>query len=358
MVNEKNSKIRQSLPDIDKNETPPFSSIDRVVHAIHDRIFPLLINHRDVVLLDFPNHANIGDSIIWLGTLQILKEVIGCNIHFVSTGDDFSIQRFRKVVAKKNFTILLLGGGNFGDIWIHHQNFRNKIIQEFPDKRIIQLPQSIYFSSYEKEKLSMRLAADHSDFYLLVRDKKSYEIGLRYLPKTRIFLCPDMAFCIDIRKYITTQIQPTNPIKFLLRSDIEAISCKQKEEKNRNGNDWVFKEDGMIFDIGRCMRIVDKHFIRIAQIFDLTLRQPYYRKIATLRLKRGINLLQQGKRAITDRLHGHILCVLLGMEHIAIDNSYGKVHSFINAWTKNIQGVHMANSIDEACRLARRYGWV
>ena len=36
---------------------------------------------------------------------------------------------------------------------------------------------------------------------------------------------------------------------------------------------------------------------------------------------------------ITDRLHAHILCTLLDHPHIALDNSYGKLKGFIEAWT-------------------------
>ena len=45
-----------------------------------------------------------------------------------------------------NGIILLQGGGNFGDLWQAHQSFRERVIQDFPHKKIIQLPQSIFFS--------------------------------------------------------------------------------------------------------------------------------------------------------------------------------------------------------------------
>jgi exopolysaccharide biosynthesis predicted pyruvyltransferase EpsI len=350
-----NKKI---LSNIDKNKIISFSNVNEIVREIYNKISPLLVNYHDIVLLDFPSHSNVGDSMIWLGALRMIREFIGCNIRFVSTCDTSSIQRLRKIINKKNYAVLLLGGGNLGDLWPSHQYFRDKIIQEFPDKRIIQLPQSIFFSSYEKMRLSMKLAANHDNFYLLVRDKRSYEIGSQWLPVDRIYLCPDMAFCIDIKKYNYNIIKSIRQVKFLLRMDKEAISLGQSQEKFRKGNDWIVKENRTIFfNIQKYMNIIDKHFPEIGRIFDLTLRETYYKKLANIRLKRGIKFLQQGRYVITDRLHGHILCILLGIEHIAIDNSYGKVHGFINTWTKNIRNVHKANSLKDACEIAHSYGW-
>jgi exopolysaccharide biosynthesis predicted pyruvyltransferase EpsI len=40
--------------------------------------------------------------------------------------------------------ILLHGGGNFGDVWPGFQRFREQVIRESPNRRIIQLPQTIH----------------------------------------------------------------------------------------------------------------------------------------------------------------------------------------------------------------------
>ena len=50
----------------------------------------------------------------------------------------------------KNITILLQGGGNFGDIWRPCQDFRLKVIRDYMDNPIIILPQSVF---YEDEKV-------------------------------------------------------------------------------------------------------------------------------------------------------------------------------------------------------------
>jgi len=42
----------------------------------------------------------------------------------------------------------------------------------------------------------------------------------------------------------------------------------------------------------------------------------------------AIRLIGQSRRIVTDRLHGHILAIMMGKEHELHDNSYGKNSSF------------------------------
>jgi pyruvyl transferase EpsO len=59
----------------------------------------------------------------------------------------------------------------------------------------------------------------------------------------------------------------------------------------------------------------------------------YYRRLAEIRVRRGLELLARGRTVVTDRLHAHILSFLMDIPHVALDNDYGKVSGFIHAWT-------------------------
>ncbi|MDI5788788.1 hypothetical protein PO124_11350 [Bacillus licheniformis] len=43
----------------------------------------------------------------------------------------------------------LSGGGNFGDLYPHFQQFRERVVEHYPDNRIVILPQSIYYEHEE-----------------------------------------------------------------------------------------------------------------------------------------------------------------------------------------------------------------
>jgi pyruvyl transferase EpsO len=75
--------------------------------------------------------------------------------------------------------------------------------------------------------------------------------------------------------------------------------------------------------------------------------------LARQRLARGLTLLSEGQVLVTDRLHGHILALRLGIPHVVLDNSYDKLHHFISAWTHTSPLVQLAHSPDEAAECAR-----
>jgi pyruvyl transferase EpsO len=50
----------------------------------------------------------------------------------------------------------------------------------------------------------------------------------------------------------------------------------------------------------------------------------------------GIYQLSQSRLVITNRLHGHLLCLLLGIPNILLPNSYYKNESFYKTWTDQI----------------------
>ena len=69
------------------------------------------------------------------------------------------------------------------------------------------------------------------------------------------------------------------------------------------------------------------------------LRFRAFQAAARRRLERGVALLSSGRRIVTDRLHGHILSLLLGRPHRLVDNCYGKLSSFVACWTEGAPGL-------------------
>jgi pyruvyl transferase EpsO len=78
-----------------------------------------------------------------------------------------------------------------------------------------------------------------------------------------------------------------------------------------------------------------------------------YEPLARQRLRRGVAVLSAGHVVVTDRLHGHILSLLLGIPHVVLDNSYGKLSSFVATWTHDVDGVLRAESVTEAAARAQ-----
>lgn len=74
---------------------------------------------------------------------------------------------------------------------------------------------------------------------------------------------------------------------------------------------------------------------------------------AHTRLRRGTRQLSRGRAIVTDRLHVHIVSLLMGRPHAVLDNSYGKVRGFMNAFSGGTDLSCLASSLDDAIAWAR-----
>src|SRR3990172_3861341 len=97
--------------------------------TINEVLQPLLRDSRAVALLDYPNYANVGDSLIWLGEIAYLKRA-GIPIAYTCDQTSYAPARLESRVGKG--AILMTGGGNLGDLYPRHQRFREAVIQAFP----------------------------------------------------------------------------------------------------------------------------------------------------------------------------------------------------------------------------------
>ncbi|MEM1169276.1 MAG: polysaccharide pyruvyl transferase family protein [Cyanobacteria bacterium P01_H01_bin.35] len=64
-------------------------------------------------------------------------------------------------------------------------------------------------------------------------------------------------------------------------------------------------------------------------------------------LHSGIYQLQKYRLIITNRLHGHILCVLLNIPHIFLPNSYHKNQGFYETWSYDIPFCRFVSDITQ-----------
>ena len=271
-------------------------------------------------LVDFPDHPNVGDSAIWLGEIACLRAASECRPVYVSTWHDFDADAFRS--ACPTGPLFLHGGGNLGDIWPHHQHFREALLAAIRDRPVVQLPQSILFRKPDEAGRFARLARDHPDFTLYVRDAASLAFA-RAHGIARAVLVPDSAIALGPQP----RGGASQPLLMLLRRDDEA-----RGDHAAHGVDWL--EDDADLPAGTSPEA------REAQ--------------ARARVARGLRLLSRGERVVTDRLHGQILCALLGVPHVVLDNDYGKIAAYRAAWPLPDPKVATSTTLAEAMAVAER----
>jgi pyruvyl transferase EpsO len=317
--------------------------IARLQDTIHGRLKAHIPSDEPVAILDFPDIRNCGDSAIWLGEMAYLKARYGKRPAYVSRMDDFSAEDLERAMPAG--PIFIHGGGNFGDIWGAHQDFRECVLERFPDRAVIQFPQSIHYQSARRIEESARAIGRHRNFTLMVRDEESKAFAEKHFD-CAVDLCPDMAFAIG-------PVEPTPaefPVLAMLRADREkAGDADLSAWPDLPVEDWISESAASV---------------RAAKAFGaasaLLALKPAQRRLAKLdaaahnRFRRGIRQISRGQAIVTDRLHVHICSLLIGRPHAVLDNSYGKVRRFMAAFSGGTDLSHLAASLDDGIAWARR----
>lgn len=309
-----------------------------------------------VALIDFPNHGNVGDSAIWLGETEILRE-LGATVVYTCETEGYREEALRRALRPGD-AILIHGGGNFGDDWPGYQELRERIVAAFPQHRIVQLPQSINFSHAENLDRARSVFASHSDLVLLCRDEGSLELARRKFPTAISELSPDGAFALGP----LPRRPPTMPVLWLSRTDRERRGDRLVPGGGSQHvvSDWLAEgagDDGWSPVYGGLRwfsRQVGARVTRRRRVPRPAVAAAgrLHARLAALRVRHGLGLLGSAQVVVTDRLHAHILCLLLGVPHVVVDTGYGKIERFVSAWTTEADGVRIAHDADEARALA------
>jgi pyruvyl transferase EpsO len=292
-------------------------------------------------LVDFPDHANVGDSAIWLGTTAFFRRQHGVEPRYVASIAAFSPAALRR--AHPEGPILIHGGGNFGDLWPRHQAFREQLLETFPDRLIVQLPQSVHYHDARLADRTARLIARHGNVRLLVRDQPSLELAAARFD-CAVRLCPDLALCLG------PMARPTAPrvdVLCLFRTDREraAHHSLPKTRLDVEVSDWL-GEARLPVRLHELSAVLAR--LRSGPRRSAALRLARYEAAAAARVVRGCRLLSSGRLVVTDRLHAHLLSLLLAIPHAVLDNTYGKLGRFLDAWTGAAEGVHRVATVEEA----------
>jgi pyruvyl transferase EpsO len=317
------------------------STADALVARLADAVDTCLagaVPDGPVALVDFPDHSNVGDSAIWLGETDWLA-ARGRTAGYSAGLSDVRADDLAAKVPEG--PILIHGGGNFGTVWPKHEELRLHLLERFRGRPVVQLPQSIHYADPASRDRMARAIAAHGRFTLLVRDAPSLALANAHFD-CDVRLCPDAALFLGRQPRGRARVD----VFALMRTDHErAITARAGVGVAIA--DWLDEP-------GRSRALIRAR-IKLAR---LGARDPQARRwtrqalLARWRLRRGLRLLSTGKAVVTDRLHAHILSLLLDIPHVVLDNSYGKVGGFVDAWTADYRGLQRATDFQDACSRA------
>lgn len=305
------------------------SKIKELRNIINERLLPLIDN--DYMYLDLPYYSNIGDLLIWKGTLNFLSQ-IKYKCIYSSDADNFI-----KRNIKENIIIILQGGGNWGDLWEKHHIFRKKIVSMYPNNKIIVFPQTVYYQDKQKLLNDIEFYNNYPNVIICARDNVSYNLLKSNLKNNNILLVPDMAFWVDVKKCNKS----FSKILFAKRKDKE-LSLNSKLYNDipisAEVHDWpTYEIDIDRFIVNKIYHKFIVLFNKIDKHFNSNIRNKFIDLYWHVILRRyyiniGIKFLSKYSDIYSTRLHISILSILMGKNLHVIDNNYGKTSNFIDTW--------------------------
>ena len=292
------------------------------------QIYKELIGHyKKAILVGLADMENKGDSAISVGEFEALSKLGIEVIYYCSIRSCGNYNKAKEALSNEAEPVVILtsGGGNTC-IWKNPCRRREKLVQVFPDREILVFPQSVHFAN-TKEIKAHAAAMKHPNITYLFRDHMSYNIFVNsgLFQYNKAVLCPDAAMQIGM---VQPPIEPTHDIVWLKRADIESLHSTPPE-----------------FPPNLTIVVEDWRHIKIPSGENL-------KETSYARLRAAFKFLSRGKVIISDRLHAHILSVLLGKPNVMLDNSYKKVSSFHNTWTPSVDNALFASNVTDALKKA------
>lgn len=313
------------------------TAICKLQEIIDANLRPLITG--DYALIDAPYYHNIGDVLIWQGIHDFCKSLPGRNL------GASNITTFRFPDYSPEVTLLLMGGGNFGDLWRPFQDFRLKIIRRYPNNRIIVFPQSVWYDNQRLIAEDADTFTSHKNLILCARDTFSYNFLTSRFKGCNILLVPDMAYYINPSIWDSYKIQERPRKLFLKRLDKELaeVSVKGLNPDEYDVHDWPTyeKTDWHLWLVKRLEGIFyrTQKFRPLASLFAALTDMAAKHCIRRHLVSTGIRFLQPYSEIVTTRLHTMILGSIMGKYVEYIDNTTGKLSAFASCWLKDFDDV-------------------
>jgi pyruvyl transferase EpsO len=300
-------------------------------------ILEYIEDKNDVIYLDYPFHHNVGDLLIYQGAIKFFAES-DVTFKLLRNAHDYSLSELTSHITPKT-TILCHGGGNFGDIYRLHQAMREDVVANFPNNRIIILPQTAFFSSDEALEESAKCFRKNKNVVIYSRDTRSVEVFNKFTDN--VYLMPDMAH--HLYGLLERSGNKKNEKLYFLRIDCEV--SPEQEKLNLDSSiktlDWIDVLTGKDIFIRKVLTKLMRLSIKTNSgvLKDLVAKAWVYN---TWGMTNKYSKLFSGySEVITSRMHGHILSCLVDTDNILVDNSYGKNQGYYNEWTYPIKNARL-----------------
>ena len=261
---------------------------------------------KKAVLIGVPHHNNLGDHAITIAERKYLKDNFKEYKYYEISEETLEtcIEKVKNVIDEEDI-LFLHGGGNLGDEYLYVEEGRRKVIQLFPNNRIVFLPQTMYFSDTKrgKEELekSKKIYSQHNKLLIIAREDVSYKRMKEEFKNNKIIKTPDIVTYLD--KSDKTK-QNREGLLMILRNDVESNLSKEQIDK---------------------ICLMSKKYFSKIEINDTAKGNGISEKNRDAKIEEMLNKYRKSQLVITDRLHGMIFAAITSTPCIALGNYNHKI---------------------------------
>ncbi len=280
-----------------------------------------------VVLLNTPEHNNIGDYMITEITKKLFGEYLPeKEVVYISQNQIEKNWASVCTEIRLNDFIIINGGGSLGMLWSSGKAILS-ILEKFRKNKIVIFPQTMYFADTAlKDSWILRYqnaVKSCVDITICLREQISYGRAKEIFDEhTKIYIFPDVALMIPPQIFERER----NGAIFALRNDIEGMTTDDDKE--------------------RLKQILMGKFNSV-RIGSMRYERNMFEKAGLAVIKRKLSEISSAELVVTDALHMVISCALTGTPCLAIDNLTGKVGG-VYEWIKSLEYIHFFSAVEEA----------
>ena len=294
-----------------------------------------LRQRKKAIMLATAEHANIGDAAITLAEQKLLGAQFPEYFQVeISTYEFDQKEAYLHAIINSDDILFIQGGGNIGDLYLQEETLHRKIISEFPEHKVVILPQTISFSDIEQGRLELekseRIYNRHKDLTIFVRGNTSLEFAKTHFAKAKAMLMPDAVHVLR-RSYAFER----SGALVCLRDDTEGSLDQEKKAiiadlAEQMTGQVEYRTNMHTEDISRDIRglVVSSELMRFAK----------------------------HQVVITDRLHGMIFSAITGTPCIVFSSYNHKIREYYETFFKDSNAVFFigedTEKLEEAIRQA------
>lgn len=283
-----------------------------------------------------PMHANLGDLAQcmcirqWLRTSYPEYKVVEVDSKvFMEPSSSLRIMLKKRI--KINDLIVFQSGYCTQDIGGVEDLMHQAVMIDYPDNKLIMLPQTVYFQDEKRKKQASDIYDAHQHLFFLARDQVSYNLAKEMFPHRPVYAYPDIVTTLIGRYSFDTK-----------RSGI--LLCMRNDSEKYYTNDEIDRLQALLLKIDRVEKL------------DTTIPKKLNAETRNLNtyIEEFIQKFAEFKLVITDRYHGTIFSLVADTPVIVLKTNDHKVRTGVD-WFKGLydRNVKYVDSIDGVVECAK-----